>query len=671
MRMLLITIAVLLLWAPALQAATLEQQRDWFMQARNALDLHQIKRFHKLKDKLGDYVLTPYLDIWHASKTLKKGDDRLVGATLIAHADVPETINLRRSWLKYLAKKDRWADAHRLIKTSPRLASKSPEVAMMALWHASNDADTTTVQKRVFAEDAMRAFSNRWKQGKSRTVLSKPLYEAWVKQGHPSDIERWYRIGAFAKKGRWQKTTVLGKRLNTQQKKWLKYWREAQKHPEKKLLSWPESFSSLDAVVPAALMISDVIKRLSKRDTAKAWLRLQQLKSSQKQISPDLFFELERFVALRSARQHQQVASEWLAALPASFQNEDTRGWQVRLAIIVQDWPRTLSVIREMPVEERAQDRWIYWQAHAMQASGNLKGAEHQYRKLAAGRGYYNFLSAEKLALPFQLKSPEIIVSDELIAEVEHMRAIQRVSEWLAMNKRSKAIREWHYALSDADTMHWKAATVLASRWEWHDQVIRAAFKADEMDALTERFPMTYAKLVKQAAHKTGLSPAAIWSIIRQESAFNQHAVSYVGAKGLMQLMPATASHVARKLKMGKKSPRLFSAATNIRLGSTYLAGIKDRFGNLALAAAGYNAGPHRVKTWLERVSFESPEAWVEAIPFNETRRYVQQVMAFVAVYEWRQQKEPSSLIARLHARVQEVSLNNRQGILIHDVELK
>ena len=671
MRILVITITVLLLWAPALQAATVEQQRDWFMQARNALDLHQIKRFHKLKDKLSDYALTPYLDIWHASKMLKKGDDRLVAATLIAYADVPENINLRRNWLKYLAKKGKWADAHRLIERSPALASKFPEIAMMALWHASNDVDISPEKKASFRATAMRAFSKRWKQGKTTTSLSKPLYKSWLKEDHPSDIERWYRIDSFARKGRWQKTAALTKGLNKQQKKWLKHWRKLQKHPEKALQSWPESLSSLDAVVPAALMISDAVKRLSRRDPVKAWLSLQQLKSSQKQISPDLFSELGRYVALRAARQHMQVASEWLAALPVSFQNEDTRGWQVRLAIIVQDWPRTLSVIRKMPVEERGQDRWVYWQAHAMEASGNFKGANHQYRKLAEGRGYYNFLSAEKLALPFQLESPDIIVSDELIAEVENMPAIKRVSEWLAMNKRSKAIREWHYALANADTMHWKAATVLASRWNWHDQVIRAAFKADEMDALTERFPMSYEKLVKRAAQKTGLSPASIWSIIRQESAFNQHAVSYVGAKGLMQLMPATARQVARKLKMGKKSPRLFSAATNIRLGSTYLAGIKDRFGNLALAAAGYNAGPHRVSTWLGRVSFDSPEAWVEAIPFNETRRYVQQVMAFVTVYEWRQNKEPSSLIARLHAKVQEVSLNNRQGIMIHDVELR
>ena len=671
MRILVFTTTVLLLWSPALQASTIEQQRDWFQQARKALDQHHTKRFQSLQDKLADYALTPYLDIWHAGRILKQGDDRLVEATLIAYADVPETIDLRRSWLKHLTKKGRWADVQRLIKTSPRLASRFPEIAMMAGWYMSNGGTASSDEKAAGAADALRQFTQRWKQGKATTALTKPLYKAWLQQGYPTDIERWYRIGVFVKKGQWRKTRVHAHALSKQQQAWLKYWQRVQQDPEKVLAAWPESLASLEAVVPAALIIRDGIKRLSRRDPVQAWRILHQLQSTQKQIAPSLFFELERVVALRAARQHKQVAALWLAGLPLSFQNKDTHSWQVRLAIINQDWPQTLLVIRNMPTEQRGEDRWVYWQAHAMEASGNHKGAEHQYLTLATGRGYYNLLSAEKLGLGFQLESSEIAVSAQLIEDVENMPAIRRASEWLALNKRSKAIREWHFALSNEDTDHWKAAALIASRWGWDDQVIRAAFKADEMDALLDRFPMSYEKQVMNAARETGLKPASIWSVIRQESAFNQHAVSYVGAKGLMQLMPATARQVARKLKMAKGTPRLFSAATNIRLGSNYLAGIKQRFGSLALAAAGYNAGPHRVSTWLERVSYESPEAWVEAIPFNETRRYVQQVMAFVTVYEWRQNKELSSLVARLHAPVQKKVSFNQQSILIHDVELR
>ena len=179
--------------------------------------------------------------------------------------------------------------------------------------------------------------------------------------------------------------------------------------------------------------------------------------------------------------------------------------------------------------------------------------------------------------------------------------------------------------------------------------------------ALEARFPLAFEEAVISAAKESGLSRSSIWSIIRQESAFNHQARSYVGAKGLMQLMPRTASAVAKSLNMRSRHPDLFSPEINVRLGSTYLAQMKERFGSLALAAAAYNAGPHRVSRWLGRTTFEIPEAWVEAIPFNETRRYVQQVMAFMAVYEWRQSKTPGSMIARIGREVEKVSLNELQ----------
>jgi len=649
--------AITLCWMPVLQAASVEQQRDWFQQARAALNKHQIKQFHTLKDKLDDYPLTPYLDIWHARKALNKGDDSMVATTLRAYADVPETIDLRRSWLKYLAKKGRWEAVRGVIDQFPNLVSRLPDIAMLSAWHAGH------------SEDAMQGFSKRWQQGKKISPMFKPLYRAWLKQGHPTDIERWQRIAVLVKQGHWKQTRVIARPLSTQQKSWLSYWRGMQRDPEKALQAWPKSLSTAAASVPTALIINDAIKRLSRRDIDQAWHHLKRLQSTQKQIDADVFFALEQFIALRAAKQHKPEAMAWLAQLPASLQTKDTRGWQVRLALLAHNWISVLSVIEAMPPEQRQQDRWMYWHAQALDAVGDVESAQHELATLAVGRGYYNFLSAEQLALPLRIEASEILVSDAMIAAVKNMPAIIRAHEWLQVGKRSKASREWHFALAGADQATWKAAAVLATRWYWHDQVIRAAFKAGEMDALSNRFPMSYKTIVLQAANETGLKPAEIWSIIRQESAFNQHAVSYVGAKGLMQLMPATARQVARQLNMPKGTPKLFSAATNIRLGTTYLADIKQRFGNLALAAAGYNAGPHRVSTWLERVSFDSPQAWVEAIPFNETRRYVQQVMAFVSVYEWRQHKPLSSLLARLHGDTQKVSL--KQPVVVYDVQLK
>jgi len=647
-------IIILLLWVPALEATVvhasapqtlLKQQRIWFQQAHRALNKHDMKTFHRLQAKLNHYPLTPYLDIWHARKTLQQGNDRLVADTLARYADIPESRNLRTAWLKSLAKRGRWSHVANLMQRFPRLASRFPDTAMMANWHVGD------------REKALGQFSRRWQQGKRLSVALATLQHAWHKQGHPTRAERWKRIERLARHGKWKSIHKLARALPKQQQQWLKYWHSVQKKPEKALQKLPVSMPPEQL----EMVVSDGIKRLSRRDAVKAWQLLKQLESDATMVKGGVKLpKLERHTALRAARQHKPEAAEWLAGLPASYQNEDTRAWRARLYMLQQDWKQTLAAIAAMPESEQQQSRWIYWTGRAAVGIGQPEVAQHLFAKLASERGYYSFLSAERMKQPFQFHASEITASKEALTAVEQKPAVRRAHEWLRLGKRSKAAREWHHALAAASRAQWQAAAVLALRWHWHDQVIRAAFKANRLDALSERFPIAFEKDVMKASRATGLMPASIWSIIRQESAFNQHAVSYVGAKGLMQLMPKTARNIARKLGMGKRTPRLFSPAVNIRLGAAYLAAQKKRFGNLALASAAYNAGPHRVSRWLKRTPFDAPEAWVEAIPFNETRRYVQQVMAFVSVYEWRQNKQPGSLIARLNEQVQNVSLNEK-----------
>ncbi|MDQ6981419.1 MAG: transglycosylase SLT domain-containing protein [Mariprofundus sp.] len=649
MRLPVSIIVVLLLWAPALQAATAEssaqtliQQRIWFQQARVALNKHDMSRFNNLKSKLADYPLTPYLDIWHARISMKQGNDTLVENTLLQQADIPESRDLRKAWINELAKRSQWSQLSSIFIRFPALAKRLPETAMVTAWYTGHK------------EKAMQQFSERWQQNREISGFSEPLHLAWLKQGHPTVAETWLRIEKLAYRGRWKEIRSLSKSFPESQKQALAYWRLVQKHPEKALLQWNPSISGMTG----ALIIADGIKRLSRKDAVVAWNLLRKLQAKTRHINKAFFTGLERYTALRAARQHQVIAADWLGELPASYRNEDTRAWQVRLYLLHQNWIKVFTAIVAMPASEQQQSRWIYWKAYALAAIGYEEQAKTLLAQLAGARGYYSFLSAERLGQPFHLNATEITASDDAIAEIERMPAVRRAFEWLQMDKRNKAAREWHSALAKSSSRQWRAAAVLASRWHWYDQVIHGAFRAHRLNALPDRFPVAFEKPVMKAAQETGLMPSSIWSIIRQESAFNQQAVSYVGAKGLMQLMPKTARGVARKLGLGKAPPQLFSPEVNIRLGASYLAEQKARFGNLALASAAYNAGPHRVSLWLSRSSFDAPEAWVEAIPFNETRRYVQQVMAFITVYEWRQKKPASSLIARLNEQEQEVSRN-------------
>jgi len=150
------------------------------------------------------------------------------------------------------------------------------------------------------------------------------------------------------------------------------------------------------------------------------------------------------------------------------------------------------------------------------------------------------------------------------------------------------------------------------------------------------------------------VEPAVTLGLIRQESSFDVQAGSPAGAQGLMQLMPATAASVARRLNEPMSPPALTAdAAYNMRLGTAYLQGLLDQFGAaLPLALAGYNAGPSRVADWIAGYGDPRTRAvdmidWIELIPFNETRNYVQRVVENVVIYSARRGSTAPHPLAR------------------------
>ena len=152
-------------------------------------------------------------------------------------------------------------------------------------------------------------------------------------------------------------------------------------------------------------------------------------------------------------------------------------------------------------------------------------------------------------------------------------------------------------------------------------------------------------RIVRVSAALSSL--ALVLAVIRQESAFDQRAVSHAGARGLMQLMPATAKRVARW--EGVRYVRHWLTEEpdyNVRLGRAYLRKMIDRYeGSYPLALAAYNAGPHRVDRWLKaygdpRLEDIRTVDWIENIPFKETRNYVQRVLEGLFVYRSRRSSQ-------------------------------
>jgi soluble lytic murein transglycosylase len=158
-------------------------------------------------------------------------------------------------------------------------------------------------------------------------------------------------------------------------------------------------------------------------------------------------------------------------------------------------------------------------------------------------------------------------------------------------------------------------------------------------------FPVRHIRLIKENAARHDLDPNLVLALIRQESAFQTSACSSADARGLMQILPATARSLAREAHMARFTvSMLYQPETNIALGTRHLASLFQRYGGrVELALAAYNAGHGRVDRWLQEFGDTDSMEFVERIPFSETRGYVKQVLSSKAHYELREAQNTGS----------------------------
>jgi len=593
-----------------------------------------MQQYKMLYGKLKNYPLRPYLDIWQAWKGLDAGLDFDVEEVLQRYQDIPESVDLQIAWIESLAKRGQWPHVAIQLKALDMSSQQLPKIVLLSAWY-NGDKQT-----------AFDVLSDIWAQGQDVDFFQVPFMQnEWSAAGYPQVSDSLKRAKYFAARGKWDDVEVLKKSFNKSDKHWLNYWKNVQDNPQKYLSNFSKQKLNKD-VDWVRLVLSDGLQRLSREDVDQAWLVLKRRKSDMPVL---LFDKMQRKIALRAAKHHVANSANWLADLSKPAQNKDTYAWRVRMLLMQEDWQQVLLAIQAMPEQQQLESRWVYWRAQALDMLKQDVAAKLMYEQLAQGRGYYSFLSAEHIGIPYRMgwEKTEFISSKRLAKEMPMRRAY----EWLQLGEEGKANREWSVALNGASVERWQQAMQLAVAWKWYDRGIQAASRAGVYDALAVRFPMGYADVVQNRADETGLDTSLIWSVIRQESGFNASAVSRVGARGLMQLMPRTANYVAKK--HGLESPNqqaLVVPELNIQLGATYLADLLKRFeGQKAVAIAAYNAGPSRVRKWKNRVPFSRSDIWIELIPFKETRRYVQQVMAFTAVYDFLQKKQTTGLLTRVN----------------------
>jgi peptidoglycan lytic transglycosylase len=311
-----------------------------------------------------------------------------------------------------------------------------------------------------------------------------------------------------------------------------------------------------------------------------------------------------------------------------------------------EQWAR----LAEVPGGRAFRAPALYWRARALEHVRDRAAAEPLYAKVLAEapRSYYGMLAAGRIgrqpdaprtpATTLPAKPEDALASDPGFARVDLLRRIGLVEyAWEELEDVVRASVGDHVRLYGAS-----AAYAREERYHMALRIVRrhlGTLAVSGDPALPRAFweiiyPLGWRAEVDEAARRSGLDPYLVAAVVREESSYYPRAISRAGARGLMQLMPATARPMADLRGLAFEGGELLDdPRANLDLGAAFLAGLLKEFGDARLALAAYNAGPKRARDWWKARRTSDMEAWVEQIPFDETRHYVKRVTLSWAEY--------------------------------------
>ena len=151
---------------------------------------------------------------------------------------------------------------------------------------------------------------------------------------------------------------------------------------------------------------------------------------------------------------------------------------------------------------------------------------------------------------------------------------------------------------------------------------------------LTKVYKLEYTEYVKKYANEYNVDEYLIYAIIKAESNFEPNAESHRGAKGLMQLMYSTAEDISKRIGIELNEENILEPDINIKLGTKYISMLIQKYNNINLALAAYNAGSGNVDGWIEKGTLKSDGSDIENVPFTETNNYVRKILRDYEIYK-------------------------------------
>ena len=619
--------------------ATLKHVREAFMAAMATVDATPFGPPGGDSEALQRYPLFPYLQAARLNRQLalvrpvaappgtesKLALDDEIAAFIAQQGDRPVTRALRTAWLSHLAARQAWP-------------------TFLGHFRADRDTQATLRCHGLAARVALgqtdgltEELTATWLTAKSLPDACDPALDWWRARGGPGEVlvERRARLALAA--GDAGLARFLAKSLTPDRAAPMLQWAALIEQPEREIAA----LIAQPAKPVESQALEDGWLRYSRADAEAAAARYPALVQARglevRAASP---FALSVALALSWSRHPR--ALEFFRLVHEDDFDERAHEWHARAALWAGDWREVANAIAAMPDVLRDQTRWRYWSARASEKLGDAAKARELYAAVMPTDNWYAAHAAARLERKMTPRLEPLALSDAEIDALAADPAFVRTRELLRCEMVAEATAEWRAAYDDLSPARQVQAVGLASRWGWHDQAIATAARQKLFNDYDLLYPRPFDADVRSASRRTGLPEELIYAIIRQESLFRPDAASSAGAIGLMQLLPETARVTARRAGLPVPTrAQLIIPAVNIPLGSEFLASLVQRFdGETALAAAGYNAGPNAARRWLPADPMDL-DVWVENIPFNETRAYVQRVAWHALVFAWLVDRKP------------------------------
>jgi len=589
-----------------------DQQRQDFLRAEKWLQQGNDDAFLELSRILTSYPLYPYLQYQWLKNNLHQTDK--VQFFLLRYKESRYAGLLRDKWLAYLAEHERW---HEFVRQYEARGDTALECRYYwGIYATGNKQQALNEAKRL------------WAVGDSLPKACDPLFLELTMSPYFTRELLWRRFELALKKDNVALAEYVRRFFDRIDRHNADVWLQVHKKPS--LIQDSAFWINNNAQI--GLVFAHGVERMAKTDLDMA-IQVWDSRKHEPAIDKGAAQELERTLALALAYRQDARAYHRLAQL--SRVDDKVREWKIRAALLEQDWQHVIDALAGLTVEEKQEPGWQYWQARSLEATGGGTQAESIYRRLAGDRSFYGFLAADRVGEAYHLADKPVLATAGQLDALAQEADFKVVSEFMALNRELEARRQWWYAVSKLSKQQLMIAAKLAQQWQWDQQAIITLVKADYWDDLELRFPVRYLTEVRRNAYRQDLDPAIIFGLIRQESMLDKYAQSPAGARGLMQVMPATSRQIAREMNEARQEDaNLFNPDVNIRHGSYYFRKLLNRFnGHFALAIAAYNAGPSRVVKWLPADKTVPADIWIETVPYKETRKYVASVFSYAMIY--------------------------------------